>query len=65
MNPGSSAGGALAGVVFIVLGALFLLDAIDAITLQLDLLLPIAVIALGVAVVASAAWPRGRDSNQT
>lgn len=62
MNSGFRLGGALSGVVFIVLGVLFLLDAVDAISLQLDLLLPIAAIVLGAAVVLSAAWPRGAGS---
>ena len=64
MNSEFSPGGALSGIIFIVLGALFFLDAVDAITLKLDVLLPIAVIALGVAVVVSAAWPHGRGSDQ-
>ncbi|MDA0365185.1 MAG: DUF5668 domain-containing protein [Chloroflexi bacterium] len=63
MNSHFSPGGAISGIVFIVLGALFFLDATDVVELQLDLLLPIAVIALGLAVVLSAAWPRGREAS--
>ena len=63
MNAGFSLGGALAGLTFVVLGVLFFLDGTDVIQLQLDLLLPIVVIVLGVAVVASAAWPQGRGSS--
>lgn len=60
---GFSPGAALCGLVFIALGALFFLEAVDAIDLELDLLLPAAVIVLGLAVVLSAAWPRRRGSS--
>lgn len=62
MNARFSLAGALAGLVFVALGALFFLDAVDLIELQLDLLLPVAVIVLGVALVLSALRPRGADS---
>ena len=54
MSSRFSPGTALTGMVFIVLGVLFFLDAIDAIGLRLDVLLPIGVIVLGVAVLLGA-----------
>jgi hypothetical protein len=56
MNSRFSPGTALTGILFVVLGVLFFLDAIDAIRLRLDVLLPIGVIALGVAVLLGAIW---------
>lgn len=47
-------GAALAGAIFIVLGALFMLDALDVASIRRDVVLPIVLIALGVAVMLSA-----------
>lgn len=47
-------GAALAGVIFTVLGAVFLLDAIDAADFRFELVLPIGAIAIGVAAILSA-----------
>lgn len=55
-----SPGGAVAGIIFLVLGVLFFLDAVDVVTLRLDVLLPVALIALGFALVLGAIWPRDR-----
>ncbi|GMU41342.1 MAG: hypothetical protein AMXMBFR23_22080 [Chloroflexota bacterium] len=47
-------GAALTGLVFIVLGVLFMLDAVDVAEWRYDLLLPGVLIALGVAAIAGA-----------
>lgn len=57
---GFNPGAALAGLIFIVLGVLFLLDTLDVTNLRRDLLWPAMLIALGLAVILSAAW-RGRQ----
>jgi hypothetical protein len=44
------------GVLFVLAGVLFLLDALDVWRLRVDYLVPIAVIVLGLVVLASA-WP--------
>ena len=51
----------LAGLVFVLAGVVFLLDALDVVRLQGDYLVPLGLILLGVVVLASA-WPvqRGR-----
>jgi cell wall-active antibiotic response 4TMS protein YvqF len=50
------------GVLFVLAGVLFLLDALDLWRLRIDYLVPLALIVLGLVVVASA-WPlRSRRS---
>ena len=50
------------GVLFVLAGVLFLLDALDVWRLRIDYLVPLALILLGLVVVASA-WPlRSRRS---
>ncbi len=50
------------GVLFVVAGVLFLLDALGVWKLRIDYLVPLGLIVLGLGVVASA-WPlRGRRS---
>jgi hypothetical protein len=50
------------GVLFVLAGALFLLDALDVWRLRVDYLVPLALIVLGLVVLASA-WPlRSRRS---
>ena len=50
------------GVLFVLAGVLFLLDALDVWRLWIDYLVPLALIVLGLVVVASA-WPlRSRRS---
>ena len=44
------------GVLFVVAGILFLLDALDVWRLRVDYLVPLALIVLGLVVLASA-WP--------
>jgi hypothetical protein len=46
----------VAGLVFVAAGIVFLLDALDVWNLRGDYLVPIALIVLGLAVVASG-WP--------
>ena len=45
------------GVLFVLAGILFLLDALDVWRLRVDYLVPLALIVLGLVVLASA-WPR-------
>jgi hypothetical protein len=50
------------GVLFVLAGVLFLLDALDVWRLRIDYLVPLALIVLGLVVLASA-WPlRSRRS---
>ena len=50
------------GVLFVLAGVLFLLDALDVWRLRIDSLVPLALIVLGLVVLASA-WPlRSRRS---
>jgi hypothetical protein len=50
------------GVLFVLAGVLFLLDALDLWRLRIDYLVPLALIVLGLVVLASA-WPlRSRRS---
>jgi hypothetical protein len=50
------------GVLFVLAGILFLLDALDVWRLRVDYLVPLALIVLGLVVLASA-WPlRSRRS---
>jgi uncharacterized membrane protein HdeD (DUF308 family) len=50
------------GVLFVLAGVLFLLDPLDVWRLRIDYLVPLALIVLGLVVVASA-WPlRSRRS---
>jgi uncharacterized membrane protein HdeD (DUF308 family) len=50
------------GVLFVLAGVLFLLDALEVWRLRVDYLVPLALIVLGLAVLASA-WPlRSRRS---
>jgi hypothetical protein len=52
----------VAGVVFMLVGVLFLLDALGVWKLRIDYLVPLGLIVLGLGVLASA-WPlRGRRS---
>lgn len=51
-NPGAM----LAGIIFVVLGVLFLLDSIDAANIRRDIVWPAVLIALGAALVISAFW---------
>jgi uncharacterized membrane protein HdeD (DUF308 family) len=44
------------GVLFVVAGVVFLLDALEVWRLRVDYLVPLALIVLGLAVLASA-WP--------
>jgi hypothetical protein len=44
------------GVVFVLAGALFLLDALEVWKLRIDYLVPLGLIVLGLGVLASA-WP--------
>ena len=46
----------VAGVLFVLAGVVFLLDALDVWRLRIDYLVPLALIVLGLAVLASA-WP--------
>lgn len=52
-------GAALTGLIFVVLGVLFLTDALGAAEWRYDLLLPGVLIALGVAAIAGALWRAG------
>jgi hypothetical protein len=54
-------GAALTGLIFVLLGIAFLLDALDAATWRYDLLLPAVLMGLGVAAIAGALW-RSRDA---
>jgi multisubunit Na+/H+ antiporter MnhB subunit len=54
-NPGA----ALAGIIFIAIGVLFLLDSLDATEIRREVVWPAMLIALGLAVILSALW-RGR-----
>jgi uncharacterized membrane protein HdeD (DUF308 family) len=47
------------GVLFVLAGILFLLDALEVWKLRIDYLVPLALIVLGLAVLASA-WPLRR-----
>ena len=49
----------VAGVLFVVAGVLFLLDALDVWELRIDYLVPLGLIVLGLGVFASA-WPMRR-----
>ena len=50
------------GVLFVLAGVLFLLDALDVWRLRIDYLVPLALVVLGLVVLASA-WPlRSRRS---
>jgi hypothetical protein len=50
----------VAGVLFVLAGMLFLLDALDVWKLRVDYLVPLGLIVVGLSVLASA-WPlRGR-----
>lgn len=53
-------GAALVGLIVIALGVAFLLNALDVAELRFEIVLPIAAIAVGVAVILSALF-RGRD----
>ena len=53
-------GAGLAGLIFAVLGTLFLLDAVGAIEVRTAPVLPALIIALGVAVVVNALWQADR-----
>lgn len=53
-------GAALSGVIFAILGALFLLDALDVTNIERDIVLPVVLIALGVALMLGALWRPGR-----
>lgn len=44
-------GAALAGLVFVVLGVLFILEAVDAADFRFEVILPAAAIALGFALI--------------
>jgi hypothetical protein len=46
------------GVLFVVAGVVFLLDALDVWELRVDYLVPLGLIVLGLVVLASA-WPLG------
>ena len=59
MNPPTSQVDRLSlvvGVLFVLAGIVFLLDALEVWELRLDYLVPLALIVLGLAVLASA-WP--------
>jgi hypothetical protein len=56
MNPRPDRLSLVAGLVFVAAGIVFLLDALDVWNLRGDYLVPIALIVLGVVVVASG-WP--------
>jgi uncharacterized membrane protein HdeD (DUF308 family) len=49
----------VAGVLFVLAGVLFLLDALDVWELRMDYLVPLGLIVLGLGVLASA-WPMRR-----
>jgi len=51
-------GGMLAGVVFVLLGTLFLLAELEMLTLRADLVLPGVMVALGAAMVLGALFRR-------
>ncbi len=55
-------GAGLAGLLFAVLGVVFLLDAVDVIAVRAAVVLPAVVIVLGIAVVMNALWQRDRGS---
>jgi Domain of unknown function (DUF5668) len=48
----------VAGLIFVIAGIVFLLDALEVWQLRGDYLVPLALIVLGVAVVATG-WPAG------
>ena len=48
-----------AGVLFVLAGVLFLLDALEVWELRIDYLVPLGLIVVGLGVLASA-WPLGR-----
>jgi hypothetical protein len=56
MNPRPDRLSLVAGLVFVAAGIVFLLDALEVWNLRGDYLVPIALIVLGVVVVASG-WP--------
>ena len=61
MNPPTSQVDRLSlvvGVLFVLAGIVFLLDALEVWELRVDYLVPLALIVLGLAVLASA-WPLG------
>ena len=51
MNGSFHVGAALTGLVFMVLGVCFLLEAVDAANFRFEIVLPGAVVALGLAIV--------------
>lgn len=57
MNAQFSAGAAIMGIVFVVLGILFMLDDQDVIRLRPMLVIPILLIALGIGVLAGIVRP--------
>ncbi|MEX1022023.1 MAG: DUF5668 domain-containing protein [Dehalococcoidia bacterium] len=54
-------GAALAGLVFVVLGVLFLLEALEVANFRFEVVLPVIVIALGVAAIVGALVGGRRD----
>ena len=59
-DDGFSIGGFVAGALFTALGVLFMLRAFDLVDIRFDIVLSVAVIALGIALVAGAlVRPRG------
>ena len=47
----------VAGVLFVLAGVLFLLDALDVWKLRIDYLVPLGLIVLGLALLEASAWP--------
>jgi hypothetical protein len=58
MNDQFSPGTALAGLVFVVLGTLFLLNEMDVVRIRPALVLPMLLIGLGISVLFSIVQPR-------
>jgi hypothetical protein len=58
MNDRMSFGAVVTGALFVALGVLFMLDAFDIARVRADVVLSLAVIALGLAMIAGAIWRR-------
>ncbi len=54
-------GAALAGLIVVALGVAFLLDAVDAVELRFEILLPVVAIAIGVAAILSSLLRQGEQ----
>lgn len=54
-------GAALTGLVFIVLGVAFMLDALDVADLRFEIILPIVAIVVGIGAITSSVVRSGRE----